>query len=348
MRRRELIAGLGGAVAWQLMMSSLAPSNESVECVVPKGAPQSMRFASAIVMFLICLSPTNVANAQLAGPENAGAPPSVRTGKEEPRGDDARTATNSSSICQVVQSAAVANGLPFEFFAQVIWQESRFRSDAVGPITRSGQRAQGIAQFMPMTAAARLLHDPFDPVEALPKSAEFLRELWAQFGNLGLAAAAYNAGPQRVRDWLAGKRTLPSETQTYVRIVTGHSVQEWARAERVVLAITIPREMSCGETAKLVAKPQFPSAVSPPKPTWIAQLIGDSSETSALARFRQLQRKHQALLGIYEPVIIRTTLRARAEPIWTRIRVEFNTRQAAESLCSRLEVVGEQCLVQRN
>jgi hypothetical protein len=163
-----------------------------------------------------------------------------------------------------------------------------------------------------------------------------------------LAAAAYNAGPQRVRDWLAGKRTLPSETQSYVRIVTGHSVQEWARPEQVVLAITIPREMSCGETAKMAERPQSPSAVSRPKPTWIAQLIGDSSETNALARFRQLQKKHQALLGTYEPVIVRTTLRVRPEPIWTRIRVELDTRQAAESLCSRLEVVGEHCLVQRN
>jgi hypothetical protein len=117
------------------------------------------------------------------------------------------------SICQLVQAAAAANRLPLEFFARVIWQESRFRSDAVGPVTGSGRRAQGIAQFMPMTAAERLLRNPFDPIEALPKSAEFLRELADQFGNLGLAAAAYNAGPGRVRDWLAGRRTLPSETQ---------------------------------------------------------------------------------------------------------------------------------------
>jgi Transglycosylase SLT domain len=320
------------------LMSSLAPSNETVDCVR----------ASAVIMFLVCLSPANVANAQLFEPENPAAPASMRAGQEELRGDHTLATRNSPSVCQVVRSTAAANGLPFEFFAQVIWQESRFRSDAVGPITRSGQRAQGIAQFMPKTAAERLLHDPFDPVEALPKSAEFLRELWAQFGNLGLAAAAYNAGPQRIRDWLAGKRTLPSETLTYVRIVTGHSVQEWARSEQVVLAITIPREMSCGETAKVVERPQSPLAVSRPKPIWIAQLIGDSSETNALTRFRQLQKKHQALLGIYEPVIIRTTLRARAEPIWTRIRVELDTRQAAESLCSRLEVVGEHCLVQRN
>ena len=106
--------------------------------------------------------------------------------------------------------------MPLEFFARVIWQESRFRSDAVGPVTRSGERAQGIAQFMPRTAAERGLLDPFDPVQALPKSAEFLRELRAEFGNLGLAAAAYNAGPQRLRDYLAGRGGMPAETRGYV------------------------------------------------------------------------------------------------------------------------------------
>ena len=108
------------------------------------------------------------------------------------------------SICLLLESAARANGLPVEFFARVIWQESRFRADAVGPVTRSGKRAQGIAQFMPGTAAERNLLNPFDPIQALPKSAEFLRELRREFGNLGLAAAAYNAGPRRVREWMAG------------------------------------------------------------------------------------------------------------------------------------------------
>jgi len=44
---------------------------------------------------------------------------------------------------------------------------------------------------MPATAAERGLLDPFDPVQALPKSAEYLKELRQDFGNLGLAAAAY-------------------------------------------------------------------------------------------------------------------------------------------------------------
>jgi len=125
------------------------------------------------------------------------------------------------AICLMIESAARANGLPLEFFARVIWQESRFQSDAVGPMTRSGTRAQGIAQFMPGTASERGLLDPFNPVQALPKSAEFLAALRDQFGNLGLAAAAYNAGPRRVQEWLAGTGSMPYETRNYVSVITG-------------------------------------------------------------------------------------------------------------------------------
>ena len=112
----------------------------------------------------------------------------------------------------------------------MIWQESRFRADAVGPVTRSGQRAQGIAQFMPGTAAERNLLNPLDPIQALPKSAEFLRDLRGEFGNLGLAAAAYNAGPRRVHEWMAGTGPMPAETRTYVLAITGISVEQWAKA----------------------------------------------------------------------------------------------------------------------
>src|ERR1700752_4083213 len=134
------------------------------------------------------------------------------------------------SMCLMIESAARESNLPLEFFARVIWQESRFRSDAVGPMTRRGQRAQGIAQFMPGTASERGLLDPFNPVQALPKSAEFLAELRDQFGNLGLAAAAYNAGPRRVQEWLAGSGGMPQETRSYVYAITGSSVEEWAKA----------------------------------------------------------------------------------------------------------------------
>ena len=122
--------------------------------------------------------------------------------------------------------AARSHDLPLEFFARVIWQESRFKPDAV---PAAGQEAQGIAQFMPRTAAGARSARSVRSGQALPELAEFLRELGDRFGNLGLAAAAYNAGPQRVRDWMAGARTLPNETRNYVAAITGISVDEWAR-----------------------------------------------------------------------------------------------------------------------
>lgn len=132
------------------------------------------------------------------------------------------------AICQMIDETARTNELPVDFFARVIWQESRFQPDAMGPLTRSGEHAEGIAQFMPGTAAKQGLHEPFNPVEALPKSGAFLAELRTEFGNLGLAAAAYNAGPQRVRDFLAGAHDLPRETRNYVLAITGQPVEDWA------------------------------------------------------------------------------------------------------------------------
>ena len=83
----------------------------------------------------------------------------------------------------------------------MIWQESRFDGRAVSP-----KGAAGIVQFMPATASWHGLADPFDPIELLRHSAAYLRELLNRFDNLGLAAAAYNAGPARVSAWLTNHR----------------------------------------------------------------------------------------------------------------------------------------------
>jgi len=178
---------------------------------------ETWRFIVALMLLPICApgASAQVQPAVTPPPASADKPPDPR-----------------ESMCLMIESAARANHLPLEFFARVISQESRFQADVIGPPTRSGERAQGIAQFMPRTAVERRLLDPFDPVQALPKSAEFLRELRDQFGNLGLAAAAYNAGPQRVRDWMKGARTLPDQTRHYVLAITGTSVDEWAKGAK--------------------------------------------------------------------------------------------------------------------
>src|SRR6516164_10344445 len=117
-----------------------------------------MNSRSLAVIFSVCFAFAATAKAQLAESDSASErdnraaaprPPTPGVSEEASPADNSTAATaNSLSICQVVESAAAANGLPFEFFARIIWQESRFRPDTVGPITRTGQRAQGIAQFM--------------------------------------------------------------------------------------------------------------------------------------------------------------------------------------------------------
>jgi soluble lytic murein transglycosylase-like protein len=114
------------------------------------------------------------------------------------------TPPTAQSVCEVLATAATANDLPVDFFTRLIWQESRFKPDAISP-----KGAQGIAQFMPMTARSSGLADPFNPLDAIAKSGQLLRELRHEFGNLGLAAAAYNAGSGRVHDWIGGRRSLP-------------------------------------------------------------------------------------------------------------------------------------------
>jgi len=125
-------------------------------------------------------------------------------------------------LAEFIAHTATVNGLPVEFLLRLLRQESGLNYQAV---SRAG--AQGIAQFMPGTAGERGLADPFNPYEAIPKSAELLNALRAQFGNLGFAAAAYNAGPQRVRNWLSGRSALPKETREYVARITGRSAEEW-------------------------------------------------------------------------------------------------------------------------
>lgn len=140
----------------------------------------------------------------------------------------ARDETVHEAICRLIEDAARSHDLPVRFFTRLIWRESSFRRTVT---SRAG--AQGIAQFMPGTAAERGLADPFDPEQAIPASAALLDDLRDRFGNLGLAAAGYNAGPRRVERWQAGEAGLPFETEAYVRFVTGHDADAFLAGDPI-------------------------------------------------------------------------------------------------------------------
>ena len=144
-------------------------------------------------------------------------------------------------LCSTLAEAAQAENLPVAFFHNLIWQESRFNHKAVSPVG-----AQGVAQFMPRIAGAFGVENPFDAQQALPAAARMLRGLFQQFGNLGLAAAAYNAGSGRVSQWLAKrKKKLPQETRTYVLNITGRPVGEWRGAKPTIVAFKLPARKPC-------------------------------------------------------------------------------------------------------
>ena len=279
---------------------------------------------------------------QLGGQASAGEGDQVAPveATQAPSATPSNGAASVATICDVLAAAAAENDLPVDFFARLIWQESRFDPRAV---SRAG--AQGVAQFMPATANERGLADPFDPIEAIGHSAKLLRDLRRELGNLGLAAAAYNAGPRRVRDWLAGRRGLPRETDAYVRIVTGQPPEQWARVKAGAAEMHFAHPVPCPQIASLVAR--SPAPVMKPLDPWGVQVVGSSSDATALAAYRHLQEKYARILGGREPRVLHHGL-ARGSMGWARVHVGTESRASAEKLCAELHTAGASCTVLRN
>jgi hypothetical protein len=280
--------------------------------------------------------------AVLAGIGIAAAQPAQQ---DQPAPMPAARPLTADDICRTLEQAAAENDLPVEFFARVIWQESRFNARAV-----SGKGAQGIAQFMPATADARGLADPFDPVEALRHSAGYLQDLRKRFGNLGLAAAGYNAGPTRVAEWLAGRRPLPGETRNYVAIITGWTADEWASASPPKTAeTTIPQGVPCTRLANLILAPKADAQrIAAYVPRWGAQFTANWSESKAWATYRALQQRFAAVIGDREPIVLHTRVPGFGRAARVAIRIADDDRAYLQSLCSKIKGAGGACVVLRN
>jgi hypothetical protein len=253
------------------------------------------------------------------------------------------------TLCSILLEEARRQNLPEGFFARLIWKESLFNVNAISP-----KGAQGIAQFMPGTARERGLADPFLAAEALAASAHLLAELRDSFGNLGLAAAAYNAGAERVESWLGGATGLPLETLDYVLYITGRPADDWKSAEaRFALPGIGKGEDFRGDCIRLASRQKHPpdikgagSVAKGPITPWGAQLAGALTEQAAIAAFRRLQKAHGEVLAGLSPTI----LRKRMPGMGTRVHVRIGaqTRAEAEKFCSKVRADGGACVVMRN
>jgi len=196
--------------------------------------------------------------------------------------------TQSNVICETVKAAAEEHDIPIGFFVRLLWQESRFRAAEV-----SSAGAQGIAQFMPQTAVEVGLRDPFDPLQAIPASARFLRKLHNQFGNLGLAAAAYNAGGGRIEKWLSRRSSLPAETRAYVKIITGHRAEAWTAEESTVhMPTDLPQKAPCEGVGGLSRQDQTAAVnvdLTPSASAMLRKAEADEAERRNNAAVRKLR-----------------------------------------------------------
>jgi len=290
--------------------------------------------------------------AVLSGPANAqaGATPAAMqraadTVAEQAAPQPPTEPPTADDICRTLEQAAAENSLPVEFFARVIWQESRFNARA---ISRKG--AEGIAQFMPQTADWRGLANPFDPIEALRNSASYLRELRNRFGNLGLAAAGYNAGPGRVSAWLAGQRGLPSETRNYVAIITGWTADEWASPSPPQTAeTTIPQGVPCTQLANVMLAPKEEARrIASYIPRWGVELVAHVSESTAWAIYRDVQKRFPSLIGDREPIVLHKQLPGMGTAKRYVITIADDDRAPLNKLCEKLTTAGGACVVLRN
>jgi hypothetical protein len=249
-------------------------------------------------------------------------------------------------ICALIETAAKAQGLPVSFLTRLIWRESSFQPGVTGPAG-----AQGVAQFMPGTAADRGLANPYDPEQAIPKAAELLADLKSQFGNLGLAAAAYNAGPTRVANWLAGAGFLPDETRDYVPAVTGHAVQDWVAGATAAKAgddAVFPKTSCAEEVAAVRASAPVAAALSTLTAPWGVQIAGSFSKAAALAAYQRARTLYAAALGDVEPMLIGGRAPGRGFGSFYRVRAPAATRAEGEALCGKILRVGGACVVLRN
>jgi soluble lytic murein transglycosylase-like protein len=208
---------------------------------------------------------------------------------------------------------------------------------------------------MPGTASERGLLDPFNPVQALPKSAEFLAELREQFGNLGLAAAAYNAGPRRVQEWLAGTGGMPGETRNYVSAITGASVEDWAKAGKGGKQPESMPTSSCRQLMALLKRAPNPFiaeleqrvTLSAAK-LWGVQLAAGFNRDKALAMYSRAMARLSSVIGDQDPSLLASRLRTRGAATFYQVRIGADTRGEADNLCNRIRKAGGACFVLRN
>ena len=170
-----------------------------------------------------------------------------------------------------------------------------------------------------------------------------------------MAAAAYNAGPRRVQEWLAGTGGMPQETRSYVLAITGSAVEDWAaRAEGrqdagAVADVELPRIDGAAEAGAQSLRHRTRKRISlSAAKVWGVQLAAGFSRDKALAMYARAMKRLGAVIGDQDPSLLSSVMRSRGTRAFYQVRIGADTRPAADDLCNRIRKAGGACFVLKN
>lgn len=249
-------------------------------------------------------------------------------------------------VCRAIQLASAQHGIDPHFLARLLWKESLFEAGAISPAG-----AQGIAQFMPGTADIVGLDDPFNPAKAIDVSARYLRKLTDGFGNIGLAAVAYNGGENRAARYKQQGGRLPWETQDYVEAITGHSADVWRLEPPTAAALDLRLDKdkeffpACVTLAanRTIREFQTPQRAWP----WGVIVASHPSRAGVNQQITRLNRQLRPILGGKRVNYLQRRLSGSARRVYTA-QIGYESRNEAMAFCNRLKSLGGRCLVLKN
>ena len=253
-------------------------------------------------------------------------------------------ATYVADVCSTIERAAGENELDPNFLARLLWKESLFEPSAISPAG-----ALGIAQFMPDTARIRRLDDPLNPAKAIHASADYLRFLINGFGNIGLAAVAYNGGERRARNFVGGGQVLPYETQDYVEAITGHNAWKWRDEPPAQIDLRLDKAAAFAEACVTLAANRALKEFAPADRAWPWGVILAShpKQSGAQQQVNRLNRQLRPILGGKRVGYVRKTLSGTGRRVYTA-QVGYASRGEANAFCNQFRAVGGRCIVLKN
>jgi len=176
-----------------------------------------------------------------------------------------------------IHEAAAKYGVPETFIREVMRQESGGHEYLNGELTTSSAGAMGLMQVMPATYASLsarygLGPDAYDPHDNIMAGTALIHELYEQYGSPAFLVA-YDAGPSRLEEYLAGRGELPNETIAYLDNVAPRLVGAAPMTGPLVAFAGQPDQAPSPSPVPTQAPLEVAEAVPPPQPTEVGSQV---------------------------------------------------------------------------